>query len=214
MKVAYRYSFLNGEEYVLTHRKEEYAQLLQVIKSIDASKYKTKIGKEKNMNRKLLYSPTDLNQAFKEAFRNKDWEERKYHYCISNDAEYIDELIGLPLERQKEYLIKEGIKEPIESYKQSDFVKNEIAVEVEFGEYSSMAYDLFVKHLLFYMKGPINVGIEILPMKEMQKEMSSGTAYYQGEVYNIIRREGEVHNVARLAIVNPPLPLVIIGITP
>jgi hypothetical protein len=48
-------------------------------------------------------------------------------------------------------------------------------------------FDLFVKHLLFYSGGIINLGIEILPTKKMQCEMSSGVAYYEGEVYNVLR---------------------------
>ena len=72
------------------------------------------------------------------------------------------------------------------------------------GKYAFIAYDLFVKHLLFYSGGRINVGIEILPVKSMQLGMSSGIAYYEGEVYNVMRH-GRI---------NPPVPLLIIGISP
>jgi hypothetical protein len=47
---------------------------------------------------------------------------------------------------------------------------------------------LFVKHLAFYVRDEINVGIEILPTKAMQQQMSSGIAYYEGELYNVIRQ--------------------------
>ncbi|HET92254.1 MAG TPA: restriction endonuclease, partial [Chloroflexi bacterium] len=90
------------------------------------------------------------------------------------------------------------------SYNQTDHVKNRIAVEVQFGKYAFVAYALFVKHLAFYAGGIINVGIEILPTKAMQRDMSSGIAYY----------EGELHNVLRHGRSNPPVPLVIIGIEP
>ena len=110
----------------------------------------------------------------------------------------------MPLDEQKEFLINKGISTPIQSYKQTDFVKENIAIEVQFGKYAFVAYDLFVKHLLFYSGGIINVGIEILPMKIMQFQMSSGIAYYEGEVYNIIRHGRN----------NPPVPLLILGIAP
>ena len=74
----------------------------------------------------------------------------------------------------------------------------------QFGKYAFVAYDLFVKHLLFYSGGVINVGIEILPMKSMQSQMSTGIAYYEGEVYNILRHGRN----------NPPVPLLIIGVVP
>jgi hypothetical protein len=116
----------------------------------------------------------------------------------------MQELINLPLEKQKDFLVSKGVSSPIHSYKQTDFVKDNIAIEVQFGKYPFVAYDLFVKHLLFYSGGIINVGIEILPMKAMQSEMSSGIAYYEGEVYNVLRHGRN----------NPPVPLLIMGVNP
>ena len=101
-------------------------------------------------------------------------------------------------------MIANGQKDPIYSYNQTDFVKNMIAVEVQFGKYSFVAYDLFVKHMLFYSGGKINLGVEILPTKKMQSHMSSGVAYYEGEVYNVMRQGRN----------SPPVPLLIFGIEP
>lgn len=66
---------------------------------------------------------------------------------------------------------------PIFSYNQTDFIKDRVAVEVQFGKYAFVAYDLFVKHLAFYIGDHIDVGVEILPMKSLQSQMSSGIAY-------------------------------------
>ena len=93
-------------------------------------------------------------------------------------------------------------EKPIFSYNQTDFVKDRVAIEVQFGKYSFVAYDLFVKHLAFYVGDQIDVGIEILPMKSMQSQMSSGVAYYEGELYNVVRQGRGV----------PAVPLVIVGI--
>jgi len=95
-----------------------------------------------------------------------------------------------------------AIKQLNSFLKQTDFVKDKIAVEVQFGKYAFVAFDLFVKHLLFYSGGIINLGIEILPTKIMQSNMSSGVAYFEGEVYNILRHGRS----------NPPVPLLILGI--
>ena len=89
---------------------------------------------------------------------------------------------------QKEFLIANGEKEPVYSYNQTDFVKDKVAVEVQFGKYAFVAFDLFVKHMLFYSGGVIKLGIEILPTKKMQAQMSSGIAYYEGEAYNVMRQ--------------------------
>ena len=87
---------------------------------------------------------------------------------------------------------------------QTDFVKDRIAVEVQFGKYSFVAYDLFVKHMAFYIGDVIDVGVEILAMKSLQKEMASGVGYYEGELYNLIREGRGV----------PAVPLVLIGVAP
>ena len=89
----------------------------------------------------------------------------------------------------------------IYSYNQTDFVKDRVAVEVQLGKYAFVAYDLFVKHLAFYVGDVIDVGVEILPMKSLQIEMSSGVPYYEGEFYNVVRQGRGV----------PAVPLVLIG---
>ena len=118
------------------------------------------------------------------------------------DVDYlIRKTLTMSAKEQKKE-IEEAGEEPILSYNQTDFVKDRVAVEVQFGKYSFVAYDLFVKHLAFFVRDQIDVGIEILPMKSLQKHMSSGVAYYEGEFYNIVRQGRGV----------PSVPLVILGI--
>jgi hypothetical protein len=204
MKIAQKYSHLNGEEYLIVHHKTLYDEIIDVIKSIDASKFLTKKSKEKNMTGKMLYSPVALNKTFNEKFNKLGWHESRYQYYVTTNQKLLPKLISLPYEKQKEFLLSKGVREPISSYKQTDFVKDQIAVEVQFGKYAFVAFDLFVKHLLFYSGGVINIGIEVLPTKKMQSQMSSGVAYYEGEVYNVLRHGRN----------NPPVPLLILGIEP
>lgn len=82
MKIAQKYSHLNGEEYLIVHHKELYKEIKQVIASVDAELHKTKISKEKTKVDKLLYSPTAINVAFKEEFRACQWEESRYNYYM------------------------------------------------------------------------------------------------------------------------------------
>lgn len=149
------------------------------------------------MKGKMIFSPIALNRVFIEKFRDKGWNESRYKYFLTTDRKLMQEIVPLPYEEQKKHLIASGIKNPLSSFKQTDFVKDAIAVEVQFGKYAFVAFDLFVKHLLFYSGGIINVGIEVLPTKKMQSQMSSGVAYYEGEVYNVLR-----HGRG-----NPPVPL-------
>jgi hypothetical protein len=111
--------------------------------------------------------------------------------------------VAKPAEEQKKDILAAG-EVPISSYNQTDFVKDRVAVEVQFGKYAFVAYDLFVKHLAFYVGDKIDVGVEILPMKSLSREMSSGVPYFEGELYNVIRNGRGV----------PAVPLILIGIAP
>ena len=203
MKVAKKYSHLNGEEWLLVHEKETYQEILDVIGAIDAEYCRTKISKEKGRKGEALYSPTAINAEFDKRFSSFGWKSTRYSYYVAHNFDQLEAMMSMPLEKQKQYLLDQGA-EVIFSYNQTDHVKNRIAIEVQFGKYSFVAYDLFVKHLAFYTGRIINVGIEILPTKAMQRDMSSGIAYYEGELHNILRHGRS----------NPPVPLVIIGLEP
>ena len=107
------------------------------------------------------------------------------------------------MEEQKKEIELAGVT-PIFSFNQTDFVKDRVAIEVQFGKHPFVAYDLFVKHLAFYIGDRIDVGVEILPMKSLQVQMSSGVAYCEGELYNIVRQGRGV----------PAVPLIVIGVAP
>jgi hypothetical protein len=203
MNISAFYSHLNGYEYLLVHKQSLIDEIFSIIKKLDAAKCLTKISKEKTMKNKLLYSPKDLNENFETLFKSKGWEQKKISYWVTKDEKLIRKTLLMSPIDQKAAIEAEGLK-PIFSYNQTDFVKERVAVEIQFGKYAFVAYDLFVKHLAFYFGDTIDVGIEVLPMKSMQSCMSSGVSYYEGELYNIIRHGRNV----------PAMPLIIIGIEP
>lgn len=203
MKIAEVYSHLNGLEYLEVHKRALKKEIFNVINSLDANQCLTKVSKEKTMKDKLLFSPKDLNKNFEKLFNEKGWEQKKISYWVTRDEKLIRKTLRLSPAEQKAAIEAEGHL-PIFSYNQTDFVKERVAVEVQLGKYAFVAYDLFVKHLAFYFGDTIDVGIEVLPMKSMQSNMSSGVSYYEGELYNIIRHGRNV----------PAMPLVVIGIEP
>jgi len=210
MRIVETYSHLNGEEYLLVHRPGIYGEIKKAINEVKAQSHITKTSREKTMHGKKLFSPRALNKAFEGQFHEMQWRESRYRYYVTTNRKHLQEIIGVPLREQKEFLLSQGVADPIKSYKQTDFVKDRVAVEVQFGKYAFVAFDLFVKHLLFYSGDVIDVGVEILPMKEMLQDaaggrrMSTGIAYFEGEVYNILRHGRN----------SPPVPLLIIGIAP
>lgn len=203
MKVIETYSHLNGLEYLLVHKKPLWEELLVVIGKIDAEACKTKVSEETRTKDKLLYSPVDMNKAFKDALGSLGWNESRVSYWVTEDVNLIRHTLTMPHEEQKKVIESAG-KKPIFSYNQTDFVKERVAIEIQFGKYAFVAYDLFVKHIAFYIGNEIDVGIEILPMKTLQQEMSSGVAYYEGELYNVVRQGRGI----------PAVPLIMLGIAP
>ena len=203
MKIVETYSHLNGLEFLMVHRPKLWKQVKEVVAAVDAKSCKTKVSREVRMKGQLKYSPIEMNQQFSLLLRDKEWKESRVSYWVTRSASLIRSTIPLPAEAQKREIEAAG-EEPIFSYNQTDFVRDRVAIEVQFGKYAFVAYDLFVKHLAFYVRDQIDVGIEILPMKSLQAEMSSGPGYYEGELYNVIRNGRGV----------PAVPLVMIGIAP
>jgi hypothetical protein len=203
MKIAETYSHLNGLEFLLVHKPTLWQEIQSVISAVEATKCRTKVSKEKTMRGKLLFSPIEMNAAFKRLLRKSSWEESRVGYWVTRSEKLIRKTLTMSAEEQKRQIEAAG-ETPILSYNQTDFVKDRVAVEVQFGKYAFVAYDLFVKHLAFYVGDRIDVGVEILPMKSLQSQMSSGVAYYEGEFYNVVRQGRGV----------PAVPLVLIGIEP
>lgn len=201
MKIVEKYSHLNGLEFLLVHKPELWHEIEHVISEIDAESCKTKVSKEKTKKGQLLYSPIDMNNSFKNKLSALSWSESRVSYWVTKNERLIRKTLTMSPEDQKAEIESSG-ESPIFSYNQTDFVKNRVAIEVQFGKYSFVAYDLFVKHLAFYVGDQIDVGIEILPMKSLQSKMSSGVSYYEGELYNVVRQGRGV----------PAVPLVIVGI--
>ena len=203
MRIAFRYSHLNGEEYLQVHKPKLWDEVQHVIELVDAGKCKSKVSKEKTMPGRLLYSPVDMNNAFKAGLEQLGWEERRNTFWVTSDERLLRGIYALPADEQKAKIEAAGHK-PIMSYNQTDLVKDRVAIEVQFGKYSFVAHDLFVKHLSFYVSDIIDVGIEILPMKSLESEMSSGVPYYERDLLNVVRQGRGV----------PAVPLVLVGVEP
>ncbi|MES2885248.1 MAG: BglII/BstYI family type II restriction endonuclease [Pseudomonadota bacterium] len=203
MRIAAYYSHLNGLEYLQVHQPGIWEEIQAVIAAVSAEECKTKVSKERGMVGDMLYSPPAMNTAMRTGFEARGWKESRVSYWVTHDAKLIRKTMQMSADEQKSEIEAAGLK-PIRSYNQTDFVKSRVAVEVQFGKYAFVAFDLFVKHLAFYVKDVIDVGIEILPMKELQAGMSSGPGYYEGELYNLIREGRGV----------PAVPLVLVGVAP
>lgn len=67
-----------------------------------------------------------------------------------------------------------------------DFARERVLVEVQFGKYAFMFYDL-AKFQYFFNEAKADVGVEIVPCHQLQSQMSSGVSYGEQLVYDIER---------------------------
>jgi hypothetical protein len=203
VKIVKIHSHQNGWEFIKVWHPRLWKEIEDAVASVDATKCRTKISKEKTKMGKALYAPKVMNKLMEKEFGARGWKEKRTSYWVTEDAKLIDKTIKMTADEQRREIVAAGLR-PIFSYNQTDFVKDRIAVEIQFGKYSFVAYDLFVKHMAFYIGNIIDVGVEILAMKSLQELMSSGPGYFEGELYNLIREGRGV----------PAVPLVLVGVVP
>ena len=135
----------------------------------------------------MLYSPVALNKAFKRELYPKGWKNKAVD-CEYPTTHYLED-----------YSIRSSLKG---AFRDMDFVKDDLGVEVQFGKYSFMVYNVCAKMTIFRNLGLISCGIEIVPVKALALEMSSGVSYFEQFVWDL-----ESRGVADIDI-----PVLIIGI--
>jgi|SRR5579872_1242164 len=171
MKIAGKYSHLNGLEFLLVNHPNRWKEIQEVIAAVNGDKCRIKDLSENRRAERPLYSPIAMKREMKTGFVARDWKGQ-------------DTRTG---------------RTPVHSFNQNTFVKDRIAIEVRFPKNSSV-YDLFAGHIAFFIGNVIDVGIEILPMKVLQAKMSSRIGYYERELRDVLRQGRGVPAVPLLLI--------------
>lgn len=171
--VAGRYPFKNGKAYIEGKYTHLLGEVYAVIKSVDADDHFTKISKEKTMLGRMLYSPKDLNKTFKREFNRLGWRELRVRCNYSTDF-YAD---GYPAK-----VNAEG------AFREMDYIKEQLGVEVQFGKYAFMVYNVCAKITIFRNLGHIDSGIEVVPTKRFADRMSTGVSFFEQIVWDLEQR--------------------------
>jgi len=174
MRLVGVYSFKEGKDQIARRFPDALVEVNDAIKSVDAACCKTKRSREKTMPGRMLYSPKAMNEAFKEAFRRKTGWESVRVACTYPTAFYLDDY-----EIRK---CKRG------AFREMDFVKDRLGIEVQFGKYAFMVYNVCAKMTIFNKLGHIDCGVEIVPVKALAEEMSSGVSYFEQFVWDLESR--------------------------
>jgi len=74
-----------------------------------------------------------------------------------------------------------------------DFVKEKLGVEVQFGKYSFMVYNVCAKMTIFRNLKIIDTGVEIVPVKAFTRKdgrraMSTGVSYFEQFCWDLEHR--------------------------
>lgn len=145
MRIVYEYSHLGGAEILQVRYPDCESEIYEIIAEVAARR--TKVSKEKTMRGRKLYSPKDMNRQFHEAFAVKGYRELRDTYTITMPNSEVT-IPG--------------------AFKQIDFVKGKVLVEVQFGKYAFMFYDM-AKFQYFFNENKADVGIEIVPCHALKK---------------------------------------------
>lgn len=190
MKIVATYDFNGGKVAVQSKYAVEYAQIEEAIKAIDSSIYKTKESTEKTMMGKMLFSPTEINKAFKRELKKTGWKNYKVK-CDYVHGEYLPGYIPAKASHVK-------------PFRDMDFVKpgTKLGIEVQFGKYAFMVYNVCAKMTIFNKMGLIDTGIEIVPVKNFADEMSTGVSYFEQFAWDLQHRGTS----------NIDIPVLILGI--
>jgi hypothetical protein len=173
MQIVGKYSFNGGAESIPISHATELDEILTIISNVNAARHKTKISKEKTMPGKRLYKPGSLNKAFKRGFTKMGWESHRI-YCDYPTEYYMPG-----------YTPQSSTKG---AFREMDFVKNRLGVEVQFGKYAFMVYNVCAKMTIFHNEGIIDQGVEIVPIKDLVENMSTGVSYFEQFVWDLEHR--------------------------
>lgn len=187
MKVAAEFSFNSGATTIAKRWQRELDEIYEVIAAVDARKCRTKFSKEKTMPGKQLNDPKALNREFKRAFDRFDWKTCKVK-CDYPQQYYRPDYKARATSRG--------------AFREMDFVKRKLGVEVQFGKYAFMVYNVCAKMTIFHNLGHIDAGVEIVPVKSFADQMSTGVSYFEQFVWDL-----EARGVSDIDI-----PVLIIGI--
>jgi len=163
MRVVYEYSHLGGAEILQVRYPSCVTEIYDVIAGVTASK--TKVSRERTMRGRRCTRPREMNRQFRQAFAVRGYRELRDTYAITIPGSEV----SIP-----------------GAFKQIDFVKGKVLVEVQFGKYAFMFYDM-AKFQYFFNENKADVGVEIVPCHALHREMSTGVSYGEQLVYDIER---------------------------
>ncbi|MFA4846396.1 MAG: BglII/BstYI family type II restriction endonuclease [Patescibacteria group bacterium] len=162
---------------------DELRDVLDAIGHLSAVSCLTKASKEKTKKGKLLFSPRDSNDQLKLELHKKGWTQKA---VAGKKKPYIEPRIAFGGNR----------------FREMDGIKNRVGLEIQFGKYAFMGYDIFSKMIIFKNRDYIECGIEVIPGHELVQQMSTGVSSLEQFLIDLNNR----------GVSNIDIPVYVIGI--
>ena len=156
--VVKKYSHKGGEAYIKRNHSSELAEIELAVNFVQAVDVLTKRSDEKTKP-PLLFSPEALNEKLKKNLHPLGWTEP----APASKKGF----------REPRIVLAEG-----REFREMDGIKNYVGLEIQFGKYAFMGYDIFSKMPIFAKRGLIKCGIELVVTSKMIPHMSTGVSSF------------------------------------
>ena len=203
MKIIETFSHLNGLEHLLVRKKMLWAEIELAVRMAGGDACHVTGGTRLPAKVQPKRSAVQMHQRLKQLLRARGWHGSQVTHWVPAGGQAVLPPRAASAAAQKREIESAGLM-PVRKIVKIDFVKDRVAINLPLKISPARLQYRFLKHLAFFVRDQIDVGVEILPMKALQHHMSSGPGYYEGELYNVIRNGRGV----------PSVPLVVIGIAP
>jgi hypothetical protein len=148
------------------------------VRRMDFATCFDKDSEEKTMMGKKVLSPDTMNKQIARTlvlrgFKEKQKSENFYPETTADSKRLRD----IPHEERKAFVASEGIPHQ-EGWIEGDFFKGKLLLEVQFGKYPFVDWDID-KSIQFFRRNKIVGGCILVPMLSTQSLMSTGPANWQ-----------------------------------
>jgi len=175
------YSHKDGEKFIRDNHPKELDDIFEAVASLDVREVFSKSSLEVNKP-SIVFSPIAINKGLKNFLCDRGWTRRTD--------------VG------RKGFVEPRLKLSHKEFRELDGLKNKVGLEVQFGKYSFMAYDIFTKMPIFANRGLIDCGIEIVASAKMIKYMSTGVGSYT-QIVTDMRERG---------VADIDIPTIVIGL--
>jgi hypothetical protein len=173
VKIVATYSFNGGKGAVQQKYPHLFTDVIEAVRVVRAEDHLTKRSREKTMVGRILFNPKSLNKAFTSAFSAKGWKKKKVRATYPSNY-YAPGYSPVSQARG--------------AFREMDFVKEKLGIEVQFGKYAFMVYNVCAKMTIFHKLDFIEAGIEIVAVKGFADGMSTGVSYFEQFVWDLEHR--------------------------